>query len=209
MRPDDHEQDELAQSQLHTFIDESQALAISFVEGQRLIRDLAILHELARGAFAWFRDVVLTVQPLIALIKRGEQIGFYIDSEEPFFRLKMSVRLREAQILSEVRQVEPADDASQERAEAVPLEDLIVLAVGAQEHALLAAREHPVGLPQGQDTLAQRDLEEGSRIVVTPQSARGCGDLRRDESACGGLQERVVRVHLATLLSIHCCHVGL
>jgi redox-regulated HSP33 family molecular chaperone len=33
--------------------------------------------------------VVLSVQPMIALLKQGEQLGFYIDSAEPFFRLKI------------------------------------------------------------------------------------------------------------------------
>lgn len=32
---------------------------------------------------------MLSIQPLIALIKHGEQIGFYLDSDEPYFRLKI------------------------------------------------------------------------------------------------------------------------
>lgn len=41
------------------------------------------------AGFAWFRDAVLSVQPTIALIKRGEQLGFYIDGREPRFRMKI------------------------------------------------------------------------------------------------------------------------
>ena len=76
-------------SYLYTFVDESREFALYFLEGQRLIRDLALLHPIRRAGFAYFRDVVLSVQPMIALLKHGEQFGFYIDSAEPFFRLKI------------------------------------------------------------------------------------------------------------------------
>jgi len=76
-------------SQLFTFIDGTKRLALYFLEGQRLIQDLALLHPMRRGGFAYFRDVVLSVQPMIALLKHGEQFGFYIDSDDPCFRLKL------------------------------------------------------------------------------------------------------------------------
>jgi molecular chaperone Hsp33 len=76
-------------SWLYTFVDEPREFALYFLEGQRLIQDLALLHPIRRAGFAYFRDVVLSVQPMIALLKHGEQFGFYIDSAEPFFRLKI------------------------------------------------------------------------------------------------------------------------
>jgi len=76
-------------SYLYTFVDEAREFALYFLEGQRLIQDLALLHPIRRAGFAYFRDVVLSVQPMIALLKHGEQFGFYIDSAEPFFRLKI------------------------------------------------------------------------------------------------------------------------
>jgi molecular chaperone Hsp33 len=76
-------------SYLYTFVDESREFALYFLEGQRLIHDLALLHPIRRAGFAYFRDVVLSVQPMISLLKHGEQLGFYIDSAEPFFRLKI------------------------------------------------------------------------------------------------------------------------
>jgi molecular chaperone Hsp33 len=76
-------------SYLYTFVDEAREFALYFLEGQRLIHDLALLHPIRRAGFAYFRDVVLSVQPMIALLKHGEQFGFYIDSAEPFFRLKI------------------------------------------------------------------------------------------------------------------------
>jgi molecular chaperone Hsp33 len=80
---------ELPDSRLYTFIDGSREFALAFFEGQRLIRDLALLHPIRGRGFAYFRDVVLSVQPMITLLKTGEQFGFYIDSIEPRFRLKI------------------------------------------------------------------------------------------------------------------------
>jgi molecular chaperone Hsp33 len=77
------------ESRLHTLIDDSREFALYFLEGQRLIEDMALLHPIRRTGFAYFRDVVLSVQPMVALLKHGEQFGFYIDSEEPYFRLKI------------------------------------------------------------------------------------------------------------------------
>ena len=76
-------------SRLYTFIDADREFALYFLEGQRLIHELALLHELHGAGFAYFRDVVLSIQPMIAFLKRGEQFGFYIDSEDPEFRLKI------------------------------------------------------------------------------------------------------------------------
>jgi molecular chaperone Hsp33 len=82
---------ELPASRLDTYLDESRQFALYFLEGQRLIHDLAVLHlpDTTGSRFAWFRDLVLGIQPLIALLKGGEQLGFYIDSERPRFRLKL------------------------------------------------------------------------------------------------------------------------
>jgi molecular chaperone Hsp33 len=81
--------DLLPESRLYTFMDESREFALSFFEGQRLIHDLALLHAIQGRGFAYFRDVVLSVQPMITFLKTGEQFGFYIDSTEPRFRLKI------------------------------------------------------------------------------------------------------------------------
>ena len=77
------------ESRLYTFVDRRREFALYFLEGQRLIHDLALIHPVRGAGFAYFRDAVLSVQPMIALLKPGEQLGFYIDSVEPFFRLKI------------------------------------------------------------------------------------------------------------------------
>lgn len=77
------------ESRLYTFLDEAREFALYFLEGQRLIEDIAVRTAVTGAGFAYFRDAVLSVQPMIALVKRGEQFGFYIDGDEPRFRLKV------------------------------------------------------------------------------------------------------------------------
>lgn len=79
----------IPESRLYTLIDDAREFALYFLEGQRLIQDVALLHPIRRNGFAYFRDVVLSVQPMVAFLKHGEQFGFYIDSAEPYFRLKI------------------------------------------------------------------------------------------------------------------------
>lgn len=80
---------ELPESRLYSFVDAGVENAIFFLEGQQLIFDLARIHPVVGPGFAYFRDVVLSLQPLLAFLKRGEQIGLYIDSDAPMFRLKI------------------------------------------------------------------------------------------------------------------------
>ena len=79
----------IPESRLYTFIDEPREFALYFLEGQGLVQDVALIHPIRGKGFAYFRDVVLSVQPMVALLKGGEQFGFYIDSEQPYFRLKI------------------------------------------------------------------------------------------------------------------------
>jgi len=79
----------IPESRLYTFIDAPREFALYFLEGQSLIQDVALIHPIRGTGFAYFRDVLLSVQPMVALLKGGEQFGFYIDSEEPYFRLKI------------------------------------------------------------------------------------------------------------------------
>jgi molecular chaperone Hsp33 len=79
----------IPESRLYTLIDEPREFALYFLEGQTLIQDMALLHPVRRSGFAYFRDVLLSVQPMVSFLKHGEQFGFYIDSEKPYFRLKI------------------------------------------------------------------------------------------------------------------------
>ncbi len=81
----------LKESQLLSFIDKDQQYILHFVEAQKIVHDLAIIHDLKGKGFAYFRDSVLSSIPFITLLKRQENLGLYIDSQEPYFFLKIEM----------------------------------------------------------------------------------------------------------------------
>ena len=84
----------LKESRLYTFIDREKKFALYFLEGQQLIHDLVLTHNLKSGGFTCFRSAVLSVQLMLSLLKHGEYFCFYIDSESPYFRLKIEMDTR-------------------------------------------------------------------------------------------------------------------
>lgn len=79
----------LATSRLYSFLDHKNGFNIHFLEGQKLIHDLVLLHPMQGSGFAYFRDTFLGLLPIIFFLKPGETLGLYIDSEDPYFRLKI------------------------------------------------------------------------------------------------------------------------
>lgn len=79
----------LAASRLYSFLDHKKGFNIHFLEGQKLIHDLVLLHPMQGSGFAYFRDMFLGLLPIIFFLKPGESLGIYLDSEDPYFRLKI------------------------------------------------------------------------------------------------------------------------
>ena len=79
----------LVESNLYSFLDEKNKFILHFLDGQKLIHDLAIINNLKGKGFAFFRDAVLMFQPMIAFLKPSEGYGFYVDSKDPYFMLKI------------------------------------------------------------------------------------------------------------------------
>ena len=88
----------LPESRIYTCVDESRSHALHFLEGQKLVQDMALMHQLYGSGFAFFRKICLTVQPMLCLLKQGEYFGFYLDSDEPYFRLKIELTAGGAKI---------------------------------------------------------------------------------------------------------------
>lgn len=76
-------------SRLYSFLDHKNGFNIHFLEGQKLIHDLVLLHPMQGAGFAYFRDTFLSLLPIIFFLKPSESLGIYIDSDEPYFRLKI------------------------------------------------------------------------------------------------------------------------
>ena len=79
----------LAVSRLYSFLDHKNGVNLHFLEGQKLIHDLVLLHPMQGNGFAYFRDTFLGLMPIVFFLKPGESLGIYIDSEDPYFRLKI------------------------------------------------------------------------------------------------------------------------
>lgn len=79
----------LPESRLYSFIDSGKKYALRFLEGQKLISDLATIHPIQSKGFSYFRDLVLSSQPLVAFLKGKEHFGFYIESKTPEFLFKI------------------------------------------------------------------------------------------------------------------------
>ncbi|MBP9708298.1 MAG: Hsp33 family molecular chaperone HslO [Oligoflexales bacterium] len=89
MSKDSDNSQELQDSRLLSFLDENQGILLHFFEAQKMISDVAITCELRPKAFSSYRDIVLSVQLLVSFLKDQSTFGFYVDSEEPKFAIKI------------------------------------------------------------------------------------------------------------------------
>ena len=71
----------VGESQLYSFLDRNNDFLIHFFEGKKLIQELVLIHELKDKGFLYLRDLVLSTQPMISLLKPNEGFGIYIDSK--------------------------------------------------------------------------------------------------------------------------------
>lgn len=81
----------LLESRLYSFIDQTNGFTLHFLEGQKLVHDIAITHSVTGEGFHFFRNILLSTQLLISYLKPNEGLGVYIDSEEPYFRFKIEM----------------------------------------------------------------------------------------------------------------------
>lgn len=79
------------ESRLLSFMTKNEEYAVHLLEGQKIIKDLALIHNLKGEGFLFYRDCVLSSLPLISLLKHGETLGHYIDSQEPKFSFKIEM----------------------------------------------------------------------------------------------------------------------
>lgn len=79
----------LCTSKIMSFIDNKEGHVVYFFEGQRIIHDLALIHDLKGESFSFLRDSILGSQLLSTLLKEKENFGFYIDLEGPYLRFKI------------------------------------------------------------------------------------------------------------------------
>ncbi len=79
----------LKESRIFKFLDNTNQFTLAFVEGQKLVQDLALIHSLNQEGFLYIRDAVLSTIPMLSFLKNQEGLGLYIDNDSPYFRLKI------------------------------------------------------------------------------------------------------------------------
>lgn len=73
------------------FINNQYGYSISFVQGHKLMSDIATIHNIGPHAYDFYNKIVVASVQLVNFLKPGEHLGFYIDSEEPYFRFKIEM----------------------------------------------------------------------------------------------------------------------
>lgn len=84
----------MKESRLFSFIDKQSAFTVHFLEGGKLMTDIVTIHNLGPFALEFYRDALLSSLHMVNFMKATENMGFYIDSEEPYFRFKIEMNAR-------------------------------------------------------------------------------------------------------------------
>ncbi|MFT6631692.1 MAG: molecular chaperone Hsp33 [Bacteriovoracaceae bacterium] len=78
-------------SRQYSFICNKNGFTISVIEGDSLIQEISKIHNIGPHALEYYRKTVLSSLQMVNFLKPGESLGFYIDSEDPFFRFKIEL----------------------------------------------------------------------------------------------------------------------
>lgn len=81
----------LADSRIYSFLHENKRFSFHLIDGQKIISDLAVSHKMTSESLNYLRDTLLSSLMFERLVKVGENLGFYIDSEDPFFKYKLEL----------------------------------------------------------------------------------------------------------------------
>lgn len=81
----------MQESRMYSFLDSNNGFTLHFLEGQKLIHDLVLTHNASGNALSYYRDNILSAQQMLNFLKNGETLGFYIDSDSPYFRFKIEM----------------------------------------------------------------------------------------------------------------------
>jgi len=78
-------------SRLFTFIDKNNSYNIYYLHGEKLMHEIYKIHNIGPVASKFYDQTILTSLHLINFTKLNENIGYYIDSEKPYFRFKIEM----------------------------------------------------------------------------------------------------------------------
>lgn len=78
-------------SRQFSFINNKVGYTISLLTGDKLIEEISEIHNIGPKAYDFYKKTILGSAQFINFLKPGETLGFYIDSEEPYFKFKIEM----------------------------------------------------------------------------------------------------------------------
>ncbi len=78
-------------SKQYSFINNTHGFSISFIEGHAAMGQISKIHNIGPYAYDFYHKTLLSSLQMINFIKPNERLGFYIDSEEPYYRYKVEI----------------------------------------------------------------------------------------------------------------------
>lgn len=81
----------MKESRLYSFLNNELGFNLHVLDGEKLLEDLGKIHNIGPTALPYYQNTVLSSMHMITFLKPGENLGVYIDSEEPYFRFKIEM----------------------------------------------------------------------------------------------------------------------
>ncbi len=78
-------------SRQYHFICNKNGFSISVIEGDSMMKEVNQIHNIGPNALSYYQKTILSSMQMVNFLKPGESLGFYIDSEEPYFRFKIEL----------------------------------------------------------------------------------------------------------------------
>lgn len=76
---------------IYSFLNNQDNFLLYFFDGKKLKDKIFEIHNIGPNAKKFYDEVLLTSVQFINLMKSNENLGFYIDSEDPYFRFKIEM----------------------------------------------------------------------------------------------------------------------
>jgi len=76
-------------SRQYTFINNTHGFSVSLIEGAQTLAEISKIHNIGPFAESFYQKTLLTSLQMVNFLKPNENLGFYIDSEEPYYRFKI------------------------------------------------------------------------------------------------------------------------
>lgn len=81
----------MKKSRQFTFINNQHGFTLSYINGNSLLEQIHQIHNIGPHAFEFYQKTLLSSLQMLNFLKPSENLGFYIDSDEPYYRFKIEM----------------------------------------------------------------------------------------------------------------------